>query len=918
MGRQDWQRGASNTGVITFLLAVANEADRRHIAAAAEENNPPLEQASWIAAIVGVLLMIIFYVLDKTLKRPRSSSDEEDRREVRAEETGRSEPAATPDRGTDIPPVKTIVPDTEMIDRDGEQAELRSRLLDGPGGIVVVSGGRGVGKSRLVAEVLADLESSQERQGQACPRIFRHEADPDLQVRLDVLIGDMGRLLDERPTAPDAFIGASSLDRLKAALEALGDVSMVSIIDHAENLLNPETGQLLDSELDAAFEFLTTAPQQHRVTVVLVTRLPPKAPAHRKWPAARPPITVRGLGREDFTEYLRTLDDVCGHGLTGALARHYDRLQGNPRLAEMAHAILESPEYDPIRLSRSLTGAGDVSRVLTGHLVRSLDPAGAHVLEALDAFGTSIDAGAVSTLLAEEHSENEVVDALTSLVSKRVVRETPDGRYYVPPSDSAWLLEGIAEADRPNAEKRTKLLIRAGIELADRHVRNPGGVEDLRFHFAELRAMMRTGMPTWAFRRLEDLDRELRRWNCGFLLLRQRETLRRQLGTTDRLMRNENALGHLYASDGDFSKASKAYGDALRCADDRQDLDNRARIRANLAGAYWWDNDVNSAYDSYARARDESEELMRSDPERCRDLLIVQMGTLEKMADCHRHWGRYDEAIQLAEEAFGVPEKPEYPDTAEARDHAARRIGITLKMARWRVELGETDTVEPLIMIAGREMNARNEDWLWASYLAGLAGYRLQRHHFDQAIDAAKQAVELALKYGDPITLPQARATLGAAYLMRDDIDLAEAARHIEGAARYRRQGGPLIVPALRALISLAAPEQVSESDDATTLFRQLLAETEKRIKRDRRDRRDITAWNYRGFALCGLNGKSDLDDARKAFETACVKTTPPAPNRVDPLVRLLERLDEYGGSPGRLQPVIQALPAAGTRPAEA
>jgi hypothetical protein len=280
------------------------------------------------------------------------------------------------------------------------------------------------------------------------------------------------------------------------------------------------------------------------------------------------------------------------------------------------------------------------------------------------------------------------------------------------------------------------------------------------------------------------------------------------------------------------------------------------------------------------------------------------MGALEGMTDCQRHWGQYDEALWLVTEAFRVPELPEYPRTPEAREFAHRRVGIALKMARWRVELGETD-VENLLDAARREKGMPEKDWLEASYLAGLAELQLLRHDFDLAIATAREAEGLALKYGDPVTLPQARLVLCSASLMREKPDLPEAARHIQGAGRYLRPSGPLIALGLQAVVSLALPESVSSGQDATSLFGELFDETSKRL---RRDTEDITAWDFRGFAMCGLPREHSAGDALDAFRTAAGKAKPPAPNRADRLVRLLGWLDQYGGSPGRLQPVVQEL----------
>ncbi|MFC4123287.1 hypothetical protein [Nonomuraea zeae] len=53
-------------------------------------------------------------------------------------------------------------------------------------------------------------------------------------------------------------------------------------------------------------------------------------------------------------------------------------------------------------------------------------------------------------------------------------------------------------------------------------MREPDSLDDQRFLLAGLRAMMRADKPEMAHLRVENLDDTLREWNCGFLLLKQR------------------------------------------------------------------------------------------------------------------------------------------------------------------------------------------------------------------------------------------------------------------------------------------------------------------------------------------------------------------------------------------------------------
>ncbi|MGW0486510.1 AAA family ATPase [Nonomuraea sp. NPDC003214] len=884
--------------------AVAGGVGWERLRAIAEEETSSLEKASWIAGILGPPIAIIVFVLEGR-RAAKSREAEETRRRLVPPPVG---PA-------DLAPVETVAEKTRLLNRKSERATLRARLLGERGGVVIVSGERGVGKSRLVKAVLDALKKRPWIR--ARPRIIEHEAPPDRNVYLRVLTGDLDGLLDDEMSSWDRpLVGASELDKFKATLEALGKRRVVIAIERAEHLLYPDTHEFLNPELDQAFETLATT-SGHRVIVILVTRTVPRTASPRTWLATCTALVVGGLPAKDFTGYLGELDKKCGHGLAGALAGCHEQFRGNPRLAELAHAILELPEYDVNRLTRTLAGVRPdyVSRVLVRDLVKGLGLTARRILEALDAFGTAIDAAAVCEVLKDKYAEDELKAGLATLVDKRLAHRTPDGRYYLPPSDASWLCEGTPE-DRLSDAQQSDLLNLAATHLWNHRVRPVGAIEDLHFDFAALRAYGRANLQVYAYPPLlEELEAELENWNCGFLLIEHRKALREQLVEPEESVRNnENSLGHLYASKGDFDAAVKAYDNAARHADALQDLPNRIKIQVNLAGAYQWHNDMDFAYLHYAEARDHCDELIRSDPEQYNDLRAVRVGALEGMADCQRHWGLYDEALQLARTALCEPLNPAFPDTAEERDAATRRIGLAMKAARWHTELGEHENAQDHEETARLYASDSKQKWLWATYMAALAEIHVLRGDFTDAIPAANLVLDDAMEYRDPLLLLRARTSLCCAYLLKDGPDPAEASRQIESAVRYRRPGGPLIVPALHALVSVATQKQGHDSDEAVAFFRKLFEETEKRITHDDQD---VTAWLYNGFASCGLPGPNGPENAIEAFRTAHGKISQPVPKRIAQLIRMIELLDQHSRPPGRLTRVVHTLQSLGARPAD-
>jgi tetratricopeptide (TPR) repeat protein len=797
--------------------------------------------------------------------------------------------------------VQTVVPGPGgMLDHDDERGQLRSALVDVGRGVVVVQGPEGVGKSILVETVLADVR----RVRSVGPglRVCRHEALPGSRFDVKTLIDDIAG--GTEPAAAIRF-GESSLTRLAATLEAASDRRVVVVVDAADNLVDRATRELIDLDLDEALEAIATT-AGHRVCVVLIARVAPTSSTGATWPTGAAPIVLARLPYQYFLGFLVDLDRR-NPGLSALpeplLLELYRRLDGNPRRAELLHAILTLTESTgPEELARQLStrSPAAVAQMLPTMLVDGLRRTHREVLAALGAYGIPVAPEMVDALVGRGRGLGVIRQALEVVTGCRLARRTGDGRFYIPTDDADWMLRGAyTDAEEPET-KIAELRWKAADELSNLRVKDPKDLADLGVHFAELDALLRAGQAASAYGLVHEIDRFLSWWNCGDRLLDQRTDLVGKLVRPGYEMANDNELGALFAARGKFDQAAAAYERAGSTAAALDDAASLVRIVSNIAAMHWQRNDLRSAAAGYEEVRLMALSLGEG-------TAPVLMGALEGLADCHRRRGDYDAALRWATEALAVPESPDYPDTRAARDFAAMHtVNISLKLARWYAELGRTGEARTAMDGATAAEAVGRDAWLEASCLDGQADLALFDGDVPRAMARANAAIDRAGKLHDPITLLQARSTLCLAHLIGGSPSTA-AAREIERAIRHRRKGRSFIALALRGLVARLEGRR----RDAATVFDQLLAEAGARADVDARD---FGAWDFAGFARCGraLDGGS-LNRAIDAFRTART-LTPPTPGLTARLHVLVGLLDSAGSRPGRLRPVTDLLEDAAGR----
>ncbi|GLW90407.1 hypothetical protein [Actinokineospora globicatena] len=755
-----------------------------------------------------------------------------------------------------------------LVDRHEDRRGLLATLASDACGVRLLHGVRGIGKTRLVDAVLADLAAS--RPGADSRRIAHHDA------RFHTL--DVATFVDHIEGARDPLrpVGKSSLVRLEHALGGTARHPAVVVVDSAEHILHPTTGELLDPDLDEALEMVATTANHHVVVLLVMRHL--ARHSNRTWPGLGRPQYLEGLPEADFIQYLTRFDHVVNWE-PAALPENtrrvlFAKVQGNPQLGRLAYAVVAAD--GGINLPTLVADLAEIEPAemrdhLTYELIQRLGAVSRRVFHALAALGTPVP---LDTLLqmVDDPAPSEVTAAVAELFDRGVVlRSTTTGHFYLPEGDRELVLDELHRDGQGSLFfKAAKCLMRL------RHGR-PGDIADLRIHFAELQALLAADEYESAAWMCERIDTFLRAWNCTHLLLEQREALRGKLDAHEEKV-NLNALAYIYQCRGDLSKAGEALGQALKLAEAPVDKLNLLKIRINLAGLCWDLNEVSRALAQYEFGRDLAEE--QNDP-------LALMTALEGIADCNRRWGHYGTAIENGIGALEIPQRADFPETSDAQSHADLRVTvIALKVSRWFSELGDSAEAARYDELARVTAGGRAEAPLRAAWLDGHADGLLARGEADRAVQAALEAVDHALTRRDSVVLMQARTTLCFAYLELGNDRQARIEAKL--ALPYRRKYRSLVVLALAALTA-----HRTKSSKAVKLFKDLLDES---TVRTRVEDSDFGAWEHLGFALCGLSGSGGhgLDEAMKAFRKAR-DLTPGAPVVRARLHRMIVMLDLPG-----------------------
>lgn len=490
-------------------------------------------------------------------------------------------------------------------------------------------------------------------------------------------------LKDIEPPGSSQVVGPSARARLEIALDGLDKadgIPPVIVLDSAENLL--KDGHVLrDSELDLALEAMQVR-LRPLVKVVFVTQHVPEATMGVAWTGTACRISLEGLEPPSLREHFAELDPGNRYGLADLpendLRRIHGRLAGNPRLAELLHAVLSC---DPPGLQAREVGpwlsslsASEVHQRLVHRFVDHLPAEQQQAAKGLAALGIPVRTDAVIGVLEPYLPAARIEPALRALVAARLVLERRDGRRYLRKTEIEAVLGHPGrgqQADEGESPSRRDLMLRAAkvLESMQKDDDDIHGMVDLDMHFARVDVWLWAGMYEQAHGLIESMDGLVRLWGSGAELRTQREAVRGRLGD-DRggEMMNLTALGDIYSYSGDFRSALAAYRAALTIAKEDHHREAMCRIYIDMGHMFWEHDHLAEAEEHYGWALG-----LAGDDDGDRAAALIGL------ADCQQRHGNYRRAVVNALEAF---EAVLESDPGLASDAA-------LRLTRWYAELDQ-------------------------------------------------------------------------------------------------------------------------------------------------------------------------------------------------------------------------------------
>ncbi len=494
------------------------------------------------------------------------------------------------------------------------ETELLVKQLKNTKRLFTVVGRGGVGKTAMVCRLLKGVETGQlpddlgKKVGELpVDGVIYLSQNGTRQISAANLFADLGKLLPANVAQQMEALyrdpQVTTTAKVKTLLTHFANQRVLVLLDNLEDLMDPATRQLTNTELAELLTALLTAPV-HGVQVLCTTRIAPQN-LGRVQPQLQYTLPLDdGLASPYAEDALKGMDADGKLGVRDALpallntAR--ERTRGYPRALEALVAILSSDRATtlPELLGDQPTFLpNDVVETLVGEAYSRLDPTAQLVIQALAIYARPVTAAAVDYLLQPYLPTVDAAATLNRLVNMHFARKEGD-RYYLHPVDRAYALERLPEGapgDGAQDEATTPPLTRYALwhrgadyfAQAQRPRAEWKRLEDLSAQLAEFDLRCTAQEYSTAADVVADIDFDyLLLWGHARLLVELHERLQGKLSDPEQKKSSLGNLGLAYAALGETQRAITHYEQALTIAKQIGNRSDEGAWLGNLGLAY--------------------------------------------------------------------------------------------------------------------------------------------------------------------------------------------------------------------------------------------------------------------------------------------------------------------------------------------
>jgi len=750
--------------------------------------------------------------------------------------------------------------------------------------LMTIVGRAGIGKTAMVCRLLNSLEGGRlpdNGEEMSIDGIIylsetgtRKVTVPNLYADLSSLLpDDIAKRLDEVYRDPKI----STESKMQGLMEAFPSGQVLLLLDNFENLIDPLTYNLTNTDLDEALKAILDLPS-HGVKVIITTRVAPRDMA-----LIHPQRQFRldldkGLESPYAENILREMDADGTVGLKDApdelLNKARERTLGNPRALEALFAILSADrdtELQEILSDRELLPE-KVVEVLVGEAFSRLDPTAQKVMEALAIYGRPVSPSAVDYLLQSHVPGVDSAQVLNRLVNMNFVRKEA-GRYYMHPVDKEYALSRVPEGDESDRNELVFTQFALLHQGADyfKEARKPSEnwktIDDLSAQLAEFDLRCAGQDYDTAADVLNDIDFDyLLLWGHYRVMTELHERLQGKLNDPKFKSLSAGNLGSTYYSLGDYQKAIEYYEQALVISREIGDRHADGIRRGNLGNVYMDLGQVEKAIEYYEQALVISREIGNRRGEGNR---------LGNLGNAYRDKGQVEKAIEYHEQALVISR-----EIGDRRGEGADlgSLGIAYSDL-WQVQTAKESHKQALEI--AQEIGYRYLEVVELVYTGDIFS---DIGEFDNAVKFYNQAIAIADEIKN--VQPQNEARWGLARSQLFSGDLENARSTAESARRYDYPLNNHNVLALMGVIAVRQGDSASAKDAFKTAIKAsgiLLGHSDT----------NYGALDAKGLALCGLalcgGERNYIEEAIHAYTKA--RSITRAPGIVGRVLRLFDEL---------------------------